>query len=177
MRMNDVLDLLLRSPEALDHTVFLAESAHEYSPLDNLVSLAEAMQMTLRVADGLEVASAPLGASPRREDLLVFRIGASKHRHPDRQMFLQMTVNTSKDGGTDSVFHTVGAVLYLTSEPHYCPNHVPEDLKGKIREILSQESSTRLATFSTSVSGSQSLRGLLPSVVENLLAGVRVPVP
>lgn len=141
------------------------------------MSLAEAVQLTLRVADGLDMASRPLGASAGREDLLVFHIDASNHRGRNRQLFVQMAVKASKDGSTARVFHTVEATLYLTGEPHYCPNHVPEELVEEVRKLLGKPSSAILATFSTSLSDSQDLRDLSLSVVENLLAGVQVAVP
>lgn len=140
------------------------------TPLDKLVSLAEAVQLTLRVAYALETASNAPG-SATGEDLFVFHIAGSRHRASHRQLFVQVKVGARKDG-TGRVFHSVGATLYLTSEAHHFPNLVPEDLVGVATQIVAAQSSTFLAAFSASPSHPLEPRELLLSVVESLLAGV-----
>ena len=170
--MPTAVELLLRSPELLDRLEVRAGGANSAfdtpaSPLDAVVSLAEAALISLHAADSLAIASQPPREPGERNDMFCFLVDASS------TPYIQLEVSSLLDGA-GALHRTVAATLYLTGEAHRCPNLVPDELKPQIRDILGMSRVIGVAS-GISFPELQDPHTLAREVTERLLASVTVP--
>jgi hypothetical protein len=148
----EAAQLIATAPEMLDRLKFaeslsvvtdtIAASPHHghiaASPLDRIVSLAEASELVLRTVDSLADVEAPKRGE-QADDLFVWHLEASNHRDKRNKLFLALEIGAVRDTAGALQRH-VESTLYLSTVPHYTTNKVPDKLKLEIRGLLPQSS-------------------------------------